>query len=138
MPPYMPPNENTTPLSIARANTVLPALSTPARHWQDYPASELSGTGKELKNVLVDTGDMLESSALAAAEYSVTALTDGPNGSKRQIEVFNLTKREDLILVSGYSVAMRTGTSAHREVLHAQRSSGAFAGMINTLISGLF
>jgi hypothetical protein len=52
---------------------------------------------------------MLEELGKAAAEFSAAALIDGPNGSKRQIEVFYLPKRECIILVSGYDVVMRAG-----------------------------
>lgn len=64
-------------------------------------------TGKEHKNVLADTRNMLNDLGKAAADFSATAIVDGPNGSKREIEVFNLPKRETLILVSGYNIAMR-------------------------------
>lgn len=64
-------------------------------------------TGKEHKNVLADIRKMLEEIGLAAAEFSATASIAGPNNSKRDIEIFNLPKRECLILVSGYSVTLR-------------------------------
>lgn len=64
-------------------------------------------TDKEHKNVLADIRKMLEDLGKAAADFSAVAQIPGPNGSTRQIEVFNLPKRETLILVSGYNVAMR-------------------------------
>lgn len=64
-------------------------------------------TGKEHKNVLADIRRMLDELRIAAAKFSATAPVEGPNGSTRHVEVFNLPKRESLILVSGYSVPMR-------------------------------
>ncbi len=64
-------------------------------------------TGKGHKNVLADIRKTLIELGKAVAENSAAAFVEGPNNSKREIEVFNLPKRETLILVSGYSVAMR-------------------------------
>ena len=64
-------------------------------------------TGKEHKHVLADVRKMLDDLGKAAADFSATAQIPGPNGSTRTVEVFHLPKRETLILVSGYSVAMR-------------------------------
>ena len=64
-------------------------------------------TGKDHKNVLADIRKMLESLEKAAADFSAVVFIEGQNNSKRQIEVFNLPKRETLILVSGYSVELR-------------------------------
>jgi hypothetical protein len=64
-------------------------------------------TGKEHKNVLADIRKMLDELGKAAADFSAVAHVPGPNGSNRKVEVYNLPKRETLILVSGYSVAMR-------------------------------
>ena len=64
-------------------------------------------TGKAHKNVLADIRTMLVGLGEAAAEFSATASVTGPNKSKRSIEVYNLPKRETLILVSGYSVELR-------------------------------
>lgn len=68
-------------------------------------------TGKAHKNVLGDIRAMLEQLGVAAAEFSATARVAGPNNSLRTIEIFQLPKRETLILVSGYSVVMRAGFS---------------------------
>jgi len=63
-------------------------------------------TGKEHKNVMVDIREMLKSLNKAVADFSATAFYE-VNNAKREREIFNLPKRETLILVSGYSVAMR-------------------------------
>lgn len=60
-------------------------------------------TGKEHKNVLADIRTMLDDLGLTSAEFSA----DLPDGYGRMQPGFNLPKRECLILVSGYSVAMR-------------------------------
>ena len=59
--------------------------------------------GKEHKNVLADIRAMLDELGLDAPEFSGTYRTERGN----EYECFNLPKRETLILVSGYSVAMR-------------------------------
>ncbi|WP_186113911.1 phage regulatory protein/antirepressor Ant [Burkholderia gladioli] len=64
-------------------------------------------TSKEHRNVMADIRRMLSELGKAAAEFSAVAKIAGPNGSAREIEVFELPKRETLILVSGYSVVMR-------------------------------
>lgn len=43
----------------------------------------------------------------AAAEFSATALIDGPNGSKRTVDIFNLPKDLTFTLVLGYDVKRR-------------------------------
>ncbi|MFA9263081.1 MAG: Rha family transcriptional regulator, partial [Undibacterium sp.] len=60
-------------------------------------------TGKEHKNVLADIRVMLDDLGLTSAEFSA----DLPDGYGRMQPGFSLPKRECLILVSGYSVAMR-------------------------------
>lgn len=64
-------------------------------------------TGKEHRNVLADIRKMLAELDKAAADFSAVARIAGPNGSVREIEIFELPERETLILVSGYSIAMR-------------------------------
>lgn len=59
-------------------------------------------TAKEHKSVLADIRNMLSGLGKTAA-----AKVAGPNNSSRTIEVFNLPKRETLILVSGYNFKMR-------------------------------
>lgn len=76
-------------------------------------------TGKEHKNVLADIRKVLEELGKAAADFSATAQVPGPSGSTRRVEVYNLPKRETLILVSGYSVAMRAKIIDCRQELEA-------------------
>lgn len=59
-------------------------------------------TGKQHKDVLYDIRIMFESLGILAAEFSAVRKVRG-----KEYEVFNLPKRETLILVSGYSVSMR-------------------------------
>lgn len=82
-------------------------------------------TGKEHKNVLADIRRMLEELGVAAAKFSATAPVAGPNGSTRYFEVFNLPKRESLILVSGYSVQMRARIIDRWQELEAQAAQPA-------------
>jgi phage regulator Rha-like protein len=42
-------------------------------------------TGKLHKNMLADIRETLEALDLAAADFSATALVDGPNNSKRSV-----------------------------------------------------
>ena len=60
-------------------------------------------TGKEHKNVLADIRAMLDDLGLTSADFSA----DLPDAYGRLQPAFQLPKRECLILVSGYSVAMR-------------------------------
>ena len=60
-------------------------------------------TGKEHKNVLADIRAMLECLGQTSAEFSA----DLPDAYGRLQSAFLLPKRETLILVSGYSVAVR-------------------------------
>jgi hypothetical protein len=60
-------------------------------------------TGKQHKDVLYDIRKMLDELCLTSADFSA----DLPDSYGRPQTVFNLPKRECLILVSGYSIAMR-------------------------------
>lgn len=60
-------------------------------------------TGKDHKNVLPDIRLMLEGLGLSWADFSAQY----KDASGRMLPMFKLPKRETLILVSGYSVAMR-------------------------------
>lgn len=59
-------------------------------------------TSKEHKNVLADIRNMLEQLGILAAEFSAVRIVRG-----KEYEIFNLPKRECLILVSGYSATLR-------------------------------
>lgn len=63
-------------------------------------------TGKEHRNVMADIRKMFEELGQAAADFSATAFYQ-VNNATREREVFNLPKRESLILVSGYSTVLR-------------------------------
>ena len=63
-------------------------------------------TGKRHDHVMVDIGKMLSDLGKAAPDFAGTAFYE-VNNAKRERKIYNLPKRETLILVSGYSVAMR-------------------------------
>lgn len=77
-------------------------------------------TGKRHDNVMADIRKMLEELGIAAPEFSGAAQVPGPNNSIRTIEVFNLPKRECLILVSGYSTTLRARIIDRWQELEAQ------------------
>lgn len=60
-------------------------------------------TGKRHDNVMADIRVMFNELGIDAPEFSGTYMT----GRGNSYECFNLPKRETLILVSGYSVALR-------------------------------
>ena len=60
-------------------------------------------TGKEHKNVLADIRKMLEDIGKTSAEFSA----DLPDAYGRMQTAFKLSKRETLILISGYSTELR-------------------------------
>ncbi len=63
-------------------------------------------TGKRHDHVMVDIEKMLSDLGKAAPDFAGTAFYE-VNNAKRSRKIYNLPKRETLILVSGYSVAMR-------------------------------
>ncbi|MEY4764323.1 MAG: hypothetical protein RI907_996 [Pseudomonadota bacterium] len=72
--------------------------------------------GKEHKNVLADIRKVLADLGMTSAEFSA----DVPDGYGRPQPGFKLPKRETLILVSGYSVAMRAKIIDRWQELEAQ------------------
>ena len=60
-------------------------------------------TGKQHKHVLADIRKMLEDLDLSSDDFSAQY----KDGTGRTLPCFNLPKRETMILVSGYSTAMR-------------------------------
>lgn len=60
-------------------------------------------TGKQHKNVLADIRKMMDDLAINSAEFSAQY----KDTTGRSLAMFNLPKRETLVLVSGYSVTMR-------------------------------
>lgn len=81
-------------------NNVIPIGAT-VRTMTSREIAEL--TNKEHKNVLADIRAMLDDLGLTSADFSA----DLPDAYGRLQPAFQLPKRECLILVSGYSVAMR-------------------------------
>lgn len=81
-------------------------------------------TGKEHKHVLFDIRKILEDLNVLAADFTATRKVRG-----KEYEVFNLPKRETLILVSGYSVSMRASIIDRwqelevKELLEVERKS---------------
>lgn len=73
-------------------------------------------TGKEHKNVLADIRKMLDDLGDTSADFSA----DLPDSYGRPQAGFRLPKRETLILVSGYSVAMRAKIIDRWQELEAQ------------------
>lgn len=68
---------------------------------------EIAGlTGKRHDNVMRDIEVMLKELKLNVPQFSGTAFYK-VNNATREREIFNLPKRETLILVSGYNVKMR-------------------------------
>ena len=70
---------------------------------------------------------MLEELDLAAAQFWTAAQVPGPNNSVRTIEVFNLPKRECLILVSGYNITLRARIIDRWQELETQAAQPATA-----------
>lgn len=64
-------------------------------------------TGKRHDHVMADIRNMLNDLELDAPDFSGTVNYKVNNGATREREIFNLPKRETLILVSGYNVKMR-------------------------------
>ena len=78
-------------------------------------------TGKEHKNVLVDIRTMLDGLVMTSAEFSANL----PDTYGRSQPGYRLPKRETLILVSGYSVAMRAKIIDRWQELEGQAAAPA-------------
>lgn len=78
-------------------------------------------TGKEHKNVLADIRDMLAALSLDTADFSAVYLSE--NG--QYYDCFKLPERECLILVSGYSIAMRAKIIDRWQELEAEKAAPA-------------
>lgn len=76
-------------------------------------------TGKRHDHVMTDIRTMLESLNIQSTEFS----GDYKDSKGRTYPCFNLPKRETLILVSGYSVAMRAKIIDRWQELEAQTST---------------
>ena len=77
-------------------------------------------TGKEHRNVMADIRKMFEELGQAAADFSATAFYQ-VNNATREREIFNLPKRESLILVSGYSAVLRARIIDRWQELESQQ-----------------
>lgn len=77
-------------------------------------------TGKEHRNVMADSRKMFEELGQAAADFSATAFYQ-VNNATREREIFNLPKRESLILVSGYSAVLRARIIDRWQELESQQ-----------------
>lgn len=75
-------------------------------------------TGKRHDHVMADIRKMLDELGLDAPEFSGTYRTERGN----EYECFNLPKRETMILVSGYSTAMRARIIDRWEALETGRA----------------
>lgn len=73
-------------------------------------------TGKDHKNVLTDIRKMLEDLDLHSAEFSAQY----KDATGRALPVFNLPKRESIILVSGYNIKMRAAIIDRWQELESQ------------------
>ena len=65
-------------------------------------------TGKRHDNVMADIHNMLEELGLAAPDFSGAVKYINGKGGSQERKIFNLPKRECLILVSGYNLLLRT------------------------------
>lgn len=83
-------------------------------------------TDKLHKNVLADTRKMLEKLGKAAADFSATAKTPGPNGSVRDIEVYNLPRDLTETLITEYNIPLR-----HKVVVRLRELEEARAKPVN-------
>ena len=75
-------------------------------------------TGKEHRNVLADIRKMLEDLDLSSADFSAQY----KDSTGRTLPCFNLPKRETTILVSGYSIPMRTRIIDRWQELEAKQA----------------
>lgn len=75
-------------------------------------------TGKRHDNVMVDTEKLLNELGLNAPDFSGVYLA----GNNQEYMCFNLPKRECLILISGYSVALRAKIIDRWQELESQQA----------------
>ena len=72
-------------------------------------------TGKDHAKVLIDIRKMLDELVILTSDFSTVRKVRG-----KEYDVFNLPKRETIILVSGYSVAMRAAIVDRWQELEAK------------------
>ena len=100
-----------------KGNATMNMLALNASIAQTMSSREIAElTGKRHDHVMTDIQKMLADLSLHAPEFSGTYQTERGN----TYQCFNLPKRETLILVSGYSVAMRAKIIDRWQELEAQ------------------
>ena len=77
-------------------------------------------TGKEHKNVLRDIREMLNELDLTAAQFSAAVKYAGNNNAQLTRETFNLPKHECMVLVTGYSIKLRSAVLRRWQELENQ------------------
>lgn len=118
---------NTNYVAAALATSNFYAFSAGVRTMSSREIAEL--TGKEHKNVLADIRSMLDDLGLTSAEFSA----DLPDSYGRMQPGFRLPKRETLILVSGYNIAMRARIIDRWQELEAVQASAASSGLADKI-----
>ena len=88
-------------------------LTVVAKSMSSLEIAEL--TGKDHAKVLIDIRKMLDELGILTSDFSTVRKVRG-----KEYDVFNLPKRETIILVSGYSVAMRAAIVDRWQELEAK------------------
>jgi len=88
-------------------------LSVVVKSMSSLEIAEL--TGKDHAKVLIDIRKMLDELGILTSDFSTVRKVRG-----KEYDVFNLPKRETIILVSGYSVAMRAAIVDRWQELEAK------------------
>ncbi len=88
-------------------------LTVVAKSMSSLEIAEL--TGKDHAKVLIDIRKMLDELGILTSDFSTVRKVRG-----KEYDVFNLPKRETIILVSGYSVAMRAAIVDRWQELESQ------------------
>jgi phage regulator Rha-like protein len=107
-------------LTTHKGNQPMNMLALNANIAQTMTSREIAElTGKRHDHVMTDIRTMLESLNIQSTEFS----GDYKDSKGRTYPCFNLPKRETLILVSGYSVAMRAKIIDRWQELEAQAAA---------------
>lgn len=117
----------THPVATSPATSNFYAFSASVRTMSSREIAEL--TGKEHKNVLADIRSMLDDLGLTSAEFSA----DLPDSYGRMQPGFRLPKRETLILVSGYNIAMRARIIDRWQELESAQAPTASPGLADKI-----
>lgn len=122
------PNVNT----VASAQTDFHPLALAGSTAQTMSSVEIAElTGKRHDNVMADISKMLKELGINAPEFSGTQKY-GKNNTRK---VFNLPKRECLILVSGYSVDLRARIIDRWQELENQQKSPQLPDFTNPAVA---